>query len=48
MQIHAETWVAFMDTHGFDFWNQWMIAEKNLAMAYIIWQRAGWAAWACW
>src|SRR3990167_5479371 len=48
MQIHAETWAVFMDAHGFDFWNQWMIAEKNLQMAYIIWQRSGWGAWSCW
>ena len=47
MQLHAPTWAAFMADYGFDFWSEWMIAERNVQMALIVYERSGPGAWSC-
>src|SRR3990172_6983656 len=37
--IHAYRWP--------DFWEAWMIAERNVAWAYELWAEQGWRPWSC-
>ena len=50
-QINASVWAQWLNQPkhgGFDFWNQWAIPEKNIAMAYAIWDNSdGFWPWAC-
>lgn len=47
MQIHAETWRYWLDERGFDFWDEWDNAQRNIEMAYAIWQEYSWWEWVC-
>ena len=48
MQINAATWANYMTEKGYDFWNQWMIPEVNVAMgAEIFWNNGGFGHWTC-
>jgi hypothetical protein len=46
-QIRASVWRYWLDERGFSFWDEWMIPEKNVAMAHLIYQERGWRPWTC-
>ncbi len=47
MQINRLTWEWWLNQRGFNFETEWMIPERNVDMAFAIWENSWWWPWSC-